>query len=458
MVEIRQFFAGVRTLALGSLFVGTYALSTDHAQAVDVRCGPEVIDEQLDLQDAVTAFVSGGTCTVISLDSNISTNSPLNLFKVDLESPEIIEPVNRSLTIDGGGFTLTGDTGVSGFVIYLGSPDGSNTLTIRNLGMSGFGGSGALSVMSGATVIERSLFTNNTFQSGSPIPGMDDASAGAINAIGGLVVRESQFAGNTGFEGGAIHSAATLVSQFVPTAAALPPVKISGATFTDNDAKEAGGAVFSWQSLAMVNSTVTGNTGKSAGALNITGTASLDFCTIVDNSGSGLGAAVSATSTVDISRSILYANSPGDVSSEVGDALVTSSLVTSPVSVTSTLQNTVLDHRTIVGVDALLSPLGDYGGFTLPGGTKIHTRPPQIGSPVIDKIELIAVGNGDGPTDQRGAGFPRFINGRADMGAVEYWPVLVPDPPTDLTNPLPDFDDFPWSINLERQTHLPDTR
>lgn len=436
------------------------ALSAPTARADETRCGATVTDLAL-LNAAIAEFITDPACNLIEFGRSFEIDSAepfleqISLIAIDpIEAPTAM---TKELTIDGKGFVLTGDSIVSGFVVYLGSPDGSNTLTIRNLGMSGFGGSGAVSVVSGATVIERSLFTNNTFQSTSPIPGMDGASAGAINAVGRLVVTQSQFEGNTGFEGGAIHSAPSLVPQLVPAGAALPPVQISGSTFTDNEASTAGGAIYTLQSLVMSNSTVTGNSGGSAGALNVDGSISLNFCTIVENVGSGLGAAVSATSAVDISHSILYLNTPEDVSSVEGETNVTSSLVTSSDSITSTLYATVLDDSNIVGEDPLLSPLGDFGGFALPSGATIQTRPPQIDSPIIDTIELVAVGNGDGLTDQRGPGFPRFVNGRADMGAVENWPIVVPDPLTDPTNPVPDFDDFRWSLNLEKLTHLPDT-
>jgi predicted outer membrane repeat protein len=255
-----------------------------------------MVEDPQQLNDAIADFIVDPECNLIEFGGSFEIESddpsfePISTIAIDpVETPTAM---TKDLTIDGQGFTLTGDSGVSGFVIYLGSPDGSNTLTIRNLGMSGFGGSGAVSVVSGATVIDRSLFANNKFHTASSIPGMDGASAGAINAVGRLVVTESQFAGNTGFEGGAIHSAPTLVPQLVPAGAALPPVQISGSTFADNAASTAGGAIYALQSLVMSNSTVTDNSGGSAGAVNVDGTISLDFCTIVDNMGGGLGAAV----------------------------------------------------------------------------------------------------------------------------------------------------------------------
>jgi hypothetical protein len=442
----------------------SFSASTAWADAT--RCG-ETVEDLQQLNDAIADFIARPACTHIELGEDILIREDVSgvqpiqpIVGGSFEAPELI---NRSLVIEGNGFTLTGESDIPGFVIYLAAPNTSHTLTIRNLGMSGLGGSGAVSVVSGATVIERSLFTNNTFQLASLIPGLEDASAGAINAIGGLVVTESQFEGNTGFEGGAIHNSPTLVPQLVPTGAALPPVQIIGSTFADNEASTAGGAIHALQPLAMSNSTATGNSGGSAGALNVDGTIFLDYCTIVENSSVSNRAAVSASGDIGITNSIVYGNpfdpigltdTFADVAAD-GTVVITSSLLTSSDSITSTLYATVLDDSNIVGEDPLLSPLGDYGGFTLPGGTAIRTRPPQIGSPIIDKIDFIAVGSEGEPTDQRGTGFSRFINGRADIGSVEFWP--VPDTAMDPSDPVPDFDDRRWSLNLARQTPLPDT-
>ena len=435
-------------------------LPVSTARAAGTMCGTSVSNLQ-ELNVAIAAFIEHSSCDLIELGGDINVQrvdpalEPISVIATD--PIDVPTAMTKDLTIDGKGFTLTGASNVSGFVIYLGSPDGSNTLTIRNLGMFGFGGSGALSMVSGTTVVERSLFTNNAFETASPIPGMDDASAGAINAIGRLVVSDSQFEGNTGSYAGAVYSSPNLVPQLVPTGAESPPLEVLGSTFAGNSATAGGGAIYALHSLTMRNSTLTGNSGVSAGALNIDGSVSLEFCTIVDNTNSNLGGGVSATSGIAISNSIVYQNTPKDAYGYV-DISITSSLVTSQQSVDSTSTAAILVESNIVGQNPLLSPLGGYGGFTLPGGSSIHTRPPLTGSPVVDTIEMITVGSGDGPTDQRGNGYPRFVSGLADMGSVEYSPVDAPDPLPSPLNPISNFDDFPWLLNHKPQTHLPDTK
>src|SRR5207302_3143758 len=66
-------------------------------------------------------------------------------------------------------------------------------------------------------------------------------------------------------------------------------------------------------------------------------------------------------------------------------------------------------------LSALLTSLADNGGPTF-------THQPQDGSPAIDAGNNALAkdqNNNDLTTDQRGAGFPRIINGTVEIGAVE---------------------------------------
>jgi hypothetical protein len=78
-----------------------------------------------------------------------------------------------------------------------------------------------------------------------------------------------------------------------------------------------------------------------------------------------------------------------------GDNLIEDSLVPVPAD-------------TITGLDPQLGPLADNGGRT-------WTHLPIAGSRVLDRGNNVV----DLATDQRGEGFPRVRNGRADIGAVE---------------------------------------
>src|SRR5204863_3800632 len=74
---------------------------------------------------------------------------------------------------------------------------------------------------------------------------------------------------------------------------------------------------------------------------------------------------------------------------------------------------TITGSNNLLNVDPLLAPLADNGGPTL-------THQPLAGSPLIDK--------GSNPAnlanDQRGAGYPRILNGLPDIGSFEGTSVI----------------------------------
>jgi hypothetical protein len=461
----------LRVRASGSVAIAAtigFLLPPPNARADVELCGSVASDLE-NLNFAIAEFIGESDCTLIEIGEDFEIERIDHVLEPI--APIVIDPtgsseaIAKSLTINGNMHVLIGIGLPSGFVVFLAKSESPFVLTVRNLGMSGFGGSGALSVISDATVIERSLFINNQFQTSPGLPNFDEPTAGAVNALGELTIQDSEFENNHGSNGGAVYSAARPV-ELDSTTGGSPQFIITGSTFTANVAGAVGGAISAGQSLYMTNSTLAGNTAVSAGGTNVVGSATINFCTIAGNTSTSNRAAVSAEGTVSITNSIVYSNpyDPtglsgvfADVSAD-GTVTISSSLVTSSDSIASTLYTAALDESNIVGQDPLLSPLGHYGGFGLPGGAVIRTRPPQIGSPVIDKVDPAAVGMATDPTDQRGADFPRIINGRADMGAVEYWPAVVPGPPINAADPLPDFSELRWSPNGERQADLPDTK
>jgi hypothetical protein len=70
----------------------------------------------------------------------------------------------------------------------------------------------------------------------------------------------------------------------------------------------------------------------------------------------------------------------------------------------------------------MLGPLADNGGVMLLNGTRIKTHALLAGSPAINTGNPSFSPNSFTPamtTDQRGAGFPRVLGGRIDVGAFE---------------------------------------
>jgi hypothetical protein len=165
-------------------------------------------------------------------------------------------------------------------------------------------------------------------------------------------------------------------------------------TFSGNSAAGAvfgGGGISNDGELAVDQSTFTGNSAVSAGGGidNSGGVLTLRQSTVTTNTAAS-GGGVAAQGTVEISNSIVAANTGGQISGPFSGG----------------------DNHT--AGDPRLAPLAGYGGRTF-------TRPPLPGSPVIDAALASAF-----TTDQRGA--PRVNGPLPDIGAVEAVPfsTLVP--------------------------------
>src|SRR5205085_9026534 len=76
-------------------------------------------------------------------------------------------------------------------------------------------------------------------------------------------------------------------------------------------------------------------------------------------------------------------------------------------------------ENTTPKIDAMLSPLGYYGGTT-------QTMPPKPGSPAIDAGSNALIASGV-LTDQRGG--PRIAGAQVDIGSVETDAPTRPPPP-----------------------------
>lgn len=178
---------------------------------------------------------------------------------------------------------------------------GAGTLTVTGSTFSGnstldFDGGAIHATTGGVVNIDSSAFRDNsaddragaiysrdvTTVSGSTFSGNEGYyQGGAIFAVGSLAVSESAFTGNrsTGSDGGAI------------AAWGLDPLTVDSSQFSGNSGRS-GGAIYLANGGSFLNSTVTGNTGVSGGGIYLASDAalSIDFVTLVSNSGSTAGA------------------------------------------------------------------------------------------------------------------------------------------------------------------------
>ncbi|HZW52339.1 MAG TPA: right-handed parallel beta-helix repeat-containing protein [Rudaea sp.] len=170
------------------------------------------------------------------------------------------------------------------------------------------------------------------------------------------------------------------------------PLTISNSTIANNNAARIGGGVFNFindsgnYSATLSNSTVSGNSANYAG-----------------------GIVQSYNGTINLSNTVIAGNTAGEDADtgtpRGGDIAASFSLIG------DTGGSTISDNGgTLLNVAPQLGALADNGGPTM-------TMLPLAGSPLIDAGDPAFSGPA---TDQRGAGFPRIINGRVDIGAVEF--------------------------------------
>ena len=172
----------------------------------------------------------------------------------------------------------------------------------------------------------------------------------------------------------------------------------------------AGGGIFNADSLTMTNCTVSGNSAVLGGGVYdlYAATATLINCTISGNNAQGFGGFAGSYHTT-VGNTIIAGNTAGFDPDEVGD----------PVSLGNNLIGVALPGQSWIGsdligsaaapLDAVLAPLGNYGG-------PMQTVALLPGSPAIGGGNVNLVPSGI-TTDQRGE--PRFLNGNVDIGAFE---------------------------------------
>jgi len=222
-----------------------------------------------------------------------------------------------------------------------------------------------------------------------------DVYGGGIRASFDFTCTKSSVSGNQANSGGAAYGyGGGLYSAF--------SAGLTGCTFDSNSAA-IGGGIYASGNLSLVNSTVSGNAGTSAGTGGIEGdTLTISNSTVSNNTGycGGVqGGTIGATSSIIAKNHSIF----GDC-----DDLNAGNPVTGANNLIGVVNgSTGVPEDTIFG-DPVLTPLGNHGGTTL-------THALSLSSPAAD--------HGSNPlaleTDQRGSGFARAVGNAPDIGAYE---------------------------------------
>ncbi len=358
----------------------------------------------------------------------------------------IVRNNNESLTFPnssgGGAIYNTGTLTVNNSTIRNNSI--SNNNIYYGIPVSSYGG-GILN--GGSLTVNNSTISNN----GSYSP---DSKGGGIYNTGVLSLNNSTVSGNsvsgysTSVRGGGISNTTTGI------------MTISNSTISDNSAIGVvpmysggyGGGIDNSGSLTVSNSTFSGNRSVYGGGINNSGSLTVSNSTFSKNtvfgdsgvnSKIGFGGGINNSGSLTVSNSTLSGNEAYNSGSGIGgggtirNTIIAGNRITTPYHASGIDVNwdvsgkftsfgyNLIGNSTgstgfgsigdIVGnaynpIDPRLAPLDFYGGPT-------QTIALLQDSPAIDAGDPTILDT-DPTTDQRG--FPRVINGRADIGAFEF--------------------------------------
>jgi hypothetical protein len=324
---------------------------------------------------------------------------------ISLTSAELL--ISKNITVSGLGPNLLAVAraqNAPAFRIFDVMPGRSVTiegLTISNGLAPEFGcGGGILDEGSLLSLINCTVSGNSTDGTGGGI---------CVDANATLTIDSSTLSGNyAGDYGGSIANSGTLI--------------INNSTLSGNRGEFAAGAILNGfegdASLTVTNSTLSANTTQlHGGGIFNGGQSAISHSTLSGNSGMTAGAIVNRLATLDIESTILNRGELGpNISNDIGT--VTSHGYNLSSDDGAGVLNGPGDH---INTNPLLGPLQNNGGPTfthqlIPGSPAIDTGDPNFTPPPFN--------------DQRGPGFPRVVNGRIDKGSFE-----VQEGPTPTSTP-----------------------
>ena len=362
---------GTINLRMIQIYYGTYYFS-DYMSFNVVEAGPSIIPgTYTDLQQLIN-----NSADTLDLPYNFT-------FNPEYDDAEVFSNgvlVEKDITIEGNGYTISGNNSNKIFDIYkhnvvlnnvtlvngnsnLGGAlqvSGSANLTMTNSVIKdcvATGEGGAIQVMSGSVTVEGTSFINNTAPSGSAVyyntastltvddcdfisnkvTGTSTGSGGAITMVSGnLDVTDSTFSDNTALRGAAItlmNFAKELTvsgSEFINNSAndggaiyvnVASTVSLTGSNFTENKASNQAGAVYLQNkniNAQIDDVNFTGNTAKEGAAITSKlATLNINNSEFADNTATGNGGAVFASGKVTISDSTLMNNKGKELANQI---------------------------------------------------------------------------------------------------------------------------------------------
>ncbi len=396
--------------------------------------------------DSGGAIYNGGTLTV-SNSTLLGNSTPTEGGAI--ESDGMLTVSNSTLednsaTGDGGGIYSQGPLGVNNSTFTGNSAAGGggvyshDTLTVSNSlftanTASVFGGGGVYSDYGTLTVSNSTVSDNSTsgyggggiysggsyagltlIVSDSTLSGNSTGGSGTGGGIyfgeddGTLMVSNCALSSNSAGLGGGIYNYAFGGTQVV-----------SNCTLSDNSAEFGGGIYNAYPSttLTVDNSTLAGNSaelGDGGGIYNASGLRVVNSSLAGNSASSSNSAYGHGGGLANEGGSATLNNTIVAESTSGGDLYLPSGSISGGNDLIGDGSDLGNFTNSVQG-NPLLAPLGNYGGPT-------QTMALLPGSPAIDAGSVALAVDAQGnplTTDQRGAGFPRVVNGAVDIGAFE---------------------------------------
>jgi hypothetical protein len=263
-----------------------------------------------------------------------------------------------------------------------------STLTVSNTNDSGSGSlpaavAQANANVGGDTIVFSSLFdTPQTIKLSSPLTLTDSATttitgpgANLLTINGNNSGRVFDIAGGSAtiygltISGGGGNGSADYGGGLLNTGGIL---SLSNCTVSGNTASNQGGGLFNTGTLDLTACTVSGNSAGAGGGLYSQGgtaTMTLTNCTVSGNSANKGGGLVSSLGTLTLTNCTVSGNttqnSDGTALNNYGGTLtLTNTIVEGNSGGAGDFEGPYLGGNNLIGGDALLAPLGDYGGPT----------------------------------------------------------------------------------------------
>ncbi len=358
--------------------------------------------------DTATTTVTGPGAGLVTVTANQLSND----FVVNAAASANLD----TLTITGGRATTGGGVYSQGTLVI------SNSLITGNTATTGKGG--GVDNSSGVLTISNSVLSNNSaYLNGGGVDSLGDITLTNCTITGNSQTGSGGSGGGVGqYDGNVTISGCTISGNTATSQGGLEldtagqSATISNTTISNNTSTGSIGGIGLYYGLyTLTQCTITGNTaaGSTGGVyFRSNYNSTITDCTIIGNSASSAGGLYSQMGSPKPKNSIIAGNTAATSPDVQGPV---TSLGTNLIGKTdgssgwigSDLQGTVA-----APLNALLSPLGNFGGTT-------QTMLPQSGSPAIG-----AGDNTGGPaTDQRG--FTRSTGTGGNIGATEGTALVV---------------------------------